>query len=61
MRYALAYFDQQKATRKGKESPEGINLIHKVMSMLPRQENIQCDQCAQKYEKGNFKHYGFFP
>ncbi|MBU2026241.1 MAG: hypothetical protein KJ814_01300 [Proteobacteria bacterium] len=59
MRDALAYLDEQKAARKGKKSPEGVNLIHKVMGILPRQKNIQQNQCAQEEEKGNLKQGGF--
>jgi hypothetical protein len=60
MRYALAYLDEQKAACKGKNSPKGINFIHKVMSMLSRQKDIQYNQYAQEYKKGNFKLGGSF-
>jgi hypothetical protein len=61
MRDALAYLDEQKAACKGKNSPEGINLIYKIMSMFPRQKKIEQDQCAQEYKKGYFNLGCSFP
>jgi hypothetical protein len=59
VRDALAYLDEQKAARKGKKNPEGVNLIHKVMDILPRQKNIQQNQYAQEEEKDHLKQSGF--
>jgi hypothetical protein len=55
MRDALAYLDEQKAAHQGKKSPEGINLIHKIMGIPPGDENVQDHQQAKADKKYRFQ------
>jgi hypothetical protein len=61
MRDAFAYLDEYKATHQGKQRPVGINGIHEVVGILPRQKNIKQNQYPQEEKKGFLQQCGISP